>query len=523
MPENDKPTRTIKIQNLQEELKHIVNISLRIQLLSLLASYDPNDMDTTLEVNETDIVEIISKRKEPRYMNQQAETEIADNQEGEREYPVFLTLKAGIDIISEYATQNNDNTYTAFFIGIRRAKLTDEQVHVLYIPTLAVFYYLALHPEIDPRGAGIFDVDENKAGLLEVFAQMDTFYKANRDFLQDEQAFLTAFLEHANPKDAEKLIKVVTRKIDSLDYPIDKVNSNIWGLLGEMPKNGQIALHMEKRGSKTPVLTLYSIDFSKVEELIEASGGKITRKLSQYDKRVCTAAASLYNSGQSVFSFTRLYEAMGNTGRPGKSDFDKLEAAIKKLEGAIIMLDNKAEVDAGYKYPKFKYYGSLMPLEFVKAEIDGVTVDAAIRLFREPPVISFARQRKQFTTVALKMLQSPVSKTENTLAIEDYLIEYISRAKDERKSCKEALNKLQRVKVENRTDKDEQRIDELKEELKKPIRILISTIFEKANIPRGGIQQRAKDTIIPALLNHYKANGFITSYTSDKKGYSVTV
>ena len=393
---------------------------------------------------------------------------------------------------------------------------------LLDVPHMAALYFFALHPEIDPQGQDGFKNDENKKELFGIFARMDEFYRGNRDFLQNEQTFATAFIKADNPENADKVIKVVTRKIDSLDYPIDKVNSSIWSLLNTPPEDGQIALHTEKRGSKNPVLTLYSIDFSKVEELIEASGGKITRKLSQYDKRVCTAAASLYNSGQDVFSFTRLYEAMGNIGRPGKNDFAKLEAAIKKLEGAIIMLDNKAEIEAGYKYPSFKYYGSVMPLEFVKAEIDGVTVEAAIHLFREPPVISFARQRKQFTTVTLKMLQSPVNKNENSLAIEDYLIEYIARAKDERESIKKALSGLQRKKAENRTEQEIQRIDELKKELEKPIRIKLATIFEKAHIPAGGTQARAREATIPKLLKHYKDNGFISDFTSDKNGYSIT-
>lgn len=397
-----------------------------------------------------------------------------------------------------------------------------------------VWYYLTTRPDLRPSAECTMTKEEYDSFEKELIKAFNKFEAFLLDYYGDKQKVIDseddeyinaikAYVKHENPANADEIIKVITRKIDSLNYPVDKVNNNIWSLLATPPQDGQVGMHMEKRGSKKTVLSLYSIDFSKVEELIEASGGKITRQLSQYDKRVCIAAASLYNSGQTVFSFTRLYEAMGNTGRPGSNDFAKLETAIKKLEGAIIMLDNQAEVDAGYKYPSFKYYGSIMPLEFVKAEIDGVTVDAAIHLFREPPVITFARQRKQCTTVALKMLQSPLNKTENTLAIEDYLIEYISRAKDERKGFKEALNKLQRIKVENRTEKDEQRIEELKEQLKKPIRLLTATIFKKANITSGATQKRARETTIPTLLNHYKDNGFITGFTKDKFGYSITV
>lgn len=425
---------------------------------------------------------------------------------------------AALTIIKEHAETLEDNIYAVIWEDTPEDAEADP---VLDIPHLTALYFFALHTDIDPRSKGNFDSPENREELIQIFDRMDAFYRANRDYLSSAASFAAAFIAAEKPANAEDILKVVTRKVDSLDYPLDKPNDVIWGLLGEIPKNGQYAFHMERRGSKAPVLTLFSIDFSKIEEQIEASGGKITRKLSQYDKRVYVAAASIYNSGQNVFSFTRLYEAMGNTGRPGAPDFAKLEASIKKLEGAIITLDNKAEIEAGYKYPKFKYYGSLMPLEFVKAEIDGVPVDAAIHLFREPPLISFARQRKQFTTIALKMLQAPVSKTENALAIEDYLLEYIARTKDERKSSAETLTKLQGIKAENRTEKDNQRIEKLKKELDKPIRILTATIFEKAGITDRRVKKRATETTIPTLLTHYKNNGFIRAFTSDKNGFTI--
>ena len=76
-----------------------------------------------------------------------------------------------------------------------------------------------------------------------------------------------------------------------------------------------------------------------------------------------------------------------------------------------------------YKYNHFRYDAALLPLERMQAIVNGQTVDSAFHLFREPPLITFAKERKQVTTIERKVLQTPISKTNQNLLIEDYLLE----------------------------------------------------------------------------------------------------
>ena len=156
---------------------------------------------------------------------------------------------------------------------------------------------------------------------------------------------------------------------------------------------------------------------------------KITKKLTQFDKRVYIAISALFNEGNKVISLTQIHRTMGNEKRPSKEQLEKINNSITKMTGARITLDNSKEIKANYGYDKFIYDGSLLPLERGAAVVNGQLADAAIHIFREPPAMSFAKQRKQITTLDIKLLQSPLNKTESNLLIDDYLIERIARAK----------------------------------------------------------------------------------------------
>ncbi len=276
------------------------------------------------------------------------------------------------------------------------------------------------------------------------------------------------------------LPQIDTSRANSLDYPLDKVNSTVWGLM-EKDTKGQIAIKAEKTNSKTPLNIFYSIDFDELGNDV-----KISKRLTPFDKRVYIAVSALYNAGEShIITLTQIYYAMGYTGRPGSNDIERISKSVMKMQRANIYISNEQEA-ATYKYDKFVYTGSLLPFEQMSAIANGKIVDSAMHLFREPPVMSFAKQRKQITTIKIELLQSPISKTDANLQIDDYLIERISRAKNG----------------------------------KQPRKILYSTIYEKAQIKGAKQQQRAKDKI-KRYLNHYQKCGMITRYTEEKDGITV--
>ena len=297
-------------------------------------------------------------------------------------------------------------------------------------------------------------------------------------------------------------ISITTKPIDKADFPIDKINSNVWKLL-EGVKSGQygftwndefyevdeetgiinvginVASGTDKRKSKAVPVT-YCIDFSELE-------GSITKKLEPYDKRVCIAVAALYNMGYEVMTLQQIYNAMGNRGKIGSTDKKKLNDSITKLGTAILHLDNRLEADVYNRY-EFIYDGAVIIMERVQALVNGQIAESAIHVFREPAPISFAKERKQFTTIEVRLFDSPISKTSTNIQLEDYLIERISKIK---RSSGKTSNK-----------------------------ILFDTIYKQAGITEKKQKQRAPKKI-EKLLEHYKNCSFIKGYSIESDGIKI--
>lgn len=272
------------------------------------------------------------------------------------------------------------------------------------------------------------------------------------------------------------------RRADIIEYPIDKPNNKIWNILQDTTgRQLKLAINTAKNGSDKRINVFYSIDFDELEK----DGIKITKKLMPFDKRVYIAISALYNAGNAYITLTQIYYAMGNTGKPSANQLEKINESVNKMRGANIVIDNIQETEQ-YNYLRFNYKGYLLPAEITTATINGQLSESAIRILREPPMMTFAKQRKQITTITVKVLQSPISKTDANLLIDDYLIERISRAKRSGQSCK----------------------------------ILYETIYENTQITTTKQKQRAPEKI-KTYLEHYKACGLIADYRLSKDGIKI--
>lgn len=275
-------------------------------------------------------------------------------------------------------------------------------------------------------------------------------------------------------------IPIVTVKpIDKVEYPLDKPNSIIWNLL-EVAE--EIAFATEKHTSKKEATVIYSINFDELENEIA-----ISKKLTPFDKRIYIAVSALFNGGNEIVSITQILSKMGMTGKPSKQDVTKTLESLKKMLAAHIHIDNILEHKTYKNYPQFKYDGILLPIEIVSAYINGQLTESAVHIFREPPMITFAKERRQITTIPTHLLESPVSKTDQNLIIDNYLIERISRAK------------------RRKTNK---------------VKMLYTTIFESCNITTVKQKQRAPEKI-ERYLTHYIKCGFITRYNKTIDGIEI--
>ena len=278
--------------------------------------------------------------------------------------------------------------------------------------------------------------------------------------------------------------RVTIQHADNVEYPLDKISGNAWNLLTE-DTGGQLAVTFDLLPKKRDLqaTAYYSINFDALGDNV-----KITKRLLPFDKRVYIAASALFNAGNDVITATQIHYAMGNTRNPSPNQIKKIDDAISKMTGARITLDNRHEHDAlKGKYPLFQYDGSLLPIERITAIINGQVTESAIHIFREPPLMTFAKERKQVTTIDVALLQSPISKTDANLSIDDYLIDRISKAKN------------------GKGNKS---------------RILFKTLYEHAGITTPKQKQRAPEKV-EKYLNHYQQQGFIKRYTTQADGVTV--
>lgn len=301
-------------------------------------------------------------------------------------------------------------------------------------------------------------------------------YKVIADAREEAKTTAKATIKRAEIKRAE-----------IVEYPLDKKNSTIWNLLKEdtskqVNNQLQMVFDMLPKKSKLKATSTFSIDFAALDDVT------ITKQLEPFDKRVYIAVSALFNAGDTIITATQIHYAMGCSGTPSNNQLTKIGKSLSKMTSAIIQIDNLGEATAlKDKYPHFKYEGSLLPIEKLSAVMNGKITESAIHIFREPPLMAFAKGRKQITTIDVALLQSPINKTNANLRIDDYLIERISRAKHESK---------------------------------KFCRILFRTLYERAAVMSKKQRQRAPEKIYK-YLDYYQQEGFIVRYTKQPDGVTI--
>ena len=301
-----------------------------------------------------------------------------------------------------------------------------------------------------------------------------------RDLFTESELASLYYMQNPQSQERETRNGILIKRAEKIIFPIDKPNRNLWKSL-EANTGGQLKINFDMLPD-TPeeeALIFYSIDFNSLN-----SNLKIAKKLTPFDKCVYRSTAALFNAGNNIVTLSQIYYAMGYTGNPGRLDLEKIGKSITKMSNADIVLDTTKEAKVIDKQSKFFYKGKLLPMEELIAVVNGKVTERAIHLFREPPVISFAKERKEVTTVELVMFQSPISKTDANLLIEDYLIERIQREKRAKNS---------------------------------KMTILLDTLYERANITSYKQKQRAPEKI-KRYLNYYKDVEKIKNFKiTDKK------
>lgn len=461
--------------------------------------------------------------------------QVQEEQEAQKEpvwnYPFIVEITAAMLLDScglEEAKQwtenpallNNIHVLIDFVAGTSQ-KLNDEDPELAREGSPFMKFYAEIpgyRPELDPESRA-FDLEQYAAAIDEMgqeaflegvgvrFAEMIKEQEAITEMLPELEGFafemqktLASLYEYLNSDRFLEVIRtarekagvptvkkdprIIAKQAEKLLYPLDKPNSKIWNMLSEADAHGQMKMNF-RTGKTKDVLVFYSINFDELDPAL-----KISKKLTPYDKRVYIAAAALFNAGNDVITATQIFREMGNSSQPAPEQIQKIWDSLTKMRAAVIQLDNQKETETIKKYGIFKYDGQLLPFERISAYINNTLTDAAIHLFREPPLVSFARQRNQVTTITRKLLESPISKTEANLQLEDYLLERIGH-----------------MKKPNSTT---------------PRKILFATIFNNCGIESRSQRSRAPEKI-KRYLEWYKKNGWIQDYEMQADGIQIVL
>ena len=300
--------------------------------------------------------------------------------------------------------------------------------------------------------------------------------------------------EEAGKKGKSKpnAITITESGVEKADYPVDKVNSSIFRDLREADPHGQLFfIDTINKGKEKQPLVMCSINFDD----IEAEG--VVKRLTAIDKRVYIAVNALYSAGYDYITITQIYHVYtGRDTSPNAKDKEKINRSLTKM-AARMYLDNKTEVEKGYKYSRFKYDGPLLPFERVESSVNNQITDTVIRILRPAdetewderalPLVKFAKSRNQYTTISSACFGA-LSITEDNLLIEDYLIEQIARIKN---PANKTNNKL-----------------------------LYETIYKNTSQNARYKKTRAKDKI-KKILDHLKKANYIYGYIVEEDGVTI--
>lgn len=311
-------------------------------------------------------------------------------------------------------------------------------------------------------------------------------------YLEDYLKALEKEEKTASKLSTEEIKNVITKRASTFITPIDKVSNKAFD--GLLNSNELVAVAMEKRGSKKEINTLVNINFNNMKSV--TINGK--KELTPYDREVYDSIITLFVDGKNeVMTPQMIYMTM--TGKKNiniSSDQVKdINNSITKLMYSDVTIDATQEAEA-YGFDSFKYSGNLLHAERITASINNNKVDA-IHILKKPVLYDYAERKNQIGRVDIKLLNSPINKNKEVIALQGYLMRRILSMKS---------GKLSNT-------------------------ILYDTIYKQLEIKAAtdGALRKKKSKVreqTKKILDYWKTENFIKYYTENKKGntvYSISV
>lgn len=215
-------------------------------------------------------------------------------------------------------------------------------------------------------------------------------------------------------------VQVKTTRPETMLVPTSKLVNEAF--LGDLYPGTGKKVNVQKKSlmKKSPVYTLISIDIEEMKNQGVTIQGR--RELRPYDQEVHDAITSQYvEGGNEYITDSMIFDTI--SGKEGATlnpkQREAISNAITKLMFSHVKIDASEEAKK-FGLEKFVYDGYLLPAERVTVSLNG-TITECIHLFRTPPLYDYAEKRKQIGRMSVKLLNSPVNKNEETIALQGYL------------------------------------------------------------------------------------------------------
>lgn len=200
-----------------------------------------------------------------------------------------------------------------------------------------------------------------------------------------------------------------------------KTQDNVSNFIAQnMLDAGEQLLELERKGRiKQQIRTKVTFSYEGIDILAK-------KEFNLFDQEVHDAVVTLYLAGNPLISPAMVYRAM-----TGKTNQEYIhEAKLKKIEDAIDKcMFSKLSIDASeaaalYGYEQAVYSGALLSAEKVSVCMGGHKV-IAYRIIVEPLLYRYAKSCNQISSVDIKLLDTPVTKTDDTIILQSYLLRRI--------------------------------------------------------------------------------------------------
>lgn len=278
---------------------------------------------------------------------------------------------------------------------------------------------------------------------------------------------------------------IVSKVPDKYVQTQDNVSSF---MTSEFLAEGEQILELEKKRGRKKTSYITKISFSYEGVDIQNRYG-----FTPFDQEVHDSIVSLYLAGNECFTPAMVYRAM-----TGKTESEYVhDSRVKEIEKSIDKIRfSQLKIDAGeeaaaFGYEQAYYSGNMINADKVELRM-GRNWVTGYKILTAPLLYRYTKASNQISAVDIKLLDTPIMKTDDIIVLQGYLLRKIEAMKN---------NGCERT-------------------------ILFDDVYKYLGAESSSRQKKEKvRKAVKSILDFWIKNEYINSYTYNNKGraiYSIT-